>query len=99
MRKNQRVYRHRPQEVVTVEDARAHSEADLKDAVAHVAAAFNMLDDAKLRYTFDEATCERVKDLCLQLMLLWKFGDLKVRAGAIAADDAGFQRLMREVVR
>lgn len=94
-----RVYRHRPQEVVTVEDARAHSEADLKDATAFIARAFNVCDNPDLRYRFDRATRDRVFDLCVQLLSVWKEGDLQIKAESVAAGDPAFQRMLAALTR
>lgn len=93
-----RTYRHRPQEVQIEADARAHSEADLKDAFGFVDRAFNLTGRPALRYTFDAATRREVERLLVELMAAWHRGSISTRAGAVAADDAPFQRMLQRVI-
>ena len=93
-----RIYRHRPQEVTSDAVARAHSEADLQDAIGSVARAFNLTSDPALRYGFDAATRSAVEALCIELVATWQRGRLATRAGAVAAEDARFQRMLARVM-
>jgi hypothetical protein len=94
MKQKPRVYRHRPQEVVSREDARAHSEAYLQDGIAALGQAFNLTESAELRYCFDSETRREVIELCRQIVTLWGNRQIATRSLANAQDDAAFQRFM-----
>lgn len=94
MRTSNKVFRHRPETVKTTDDARAHAEAWLADGFACIGRAFNMVDDPDLRWQWDKPTRDRVYARLTELMLAFQKGRIELRAGAVAQDDADFQRFV-----
>lgn len=81
-------------EVRTIADARVHSARWLDAGLIAIGAAFNLTDDARIRFGWDADTCRRVERLCVELVRCANIGSLQLRAGAVAQDDQQLQRFL-----